>query len=720
MTARLTVLIVSAGLAATAGEKPKLSFVKDIVPIFTKSGCANSNCHGSIRGQAGFKLSLFGYEPDLDFDAIVKAQDGRRVNRTDPSKSLILLKPTFSIPHGGGQRFQVGSLEYEAILDWIRDGATYDSAGSPRLKILRVTPEEITLVGIGTKHQLAATGTYTDGSTEDLTRKVQYMPNDESVVEVSPSGEIKTLRAGETAIMVRTLGKAVAARIAVVAQPPMANYPDVARNNFIDDLVFAKLKRLNIVPSPLSSDSEFLRRVYLDTVGLLPALDESREFLESKDPDKRAKLIDELVARPEFAELWATRFADLFRTGLLDQGHKGGRLMYNWLRKSVMEDKPYNQFATELLTASGQLKFNPTANFYYVTEFSEPENIATNISQVFLGVRLECARCHNHPWEKWTQDDFWGFAAFFGRMGIKDTYENDESQVLLKVKGEVIHPKTKKAVAPKYLDGPNEVEQADEDVREKLAAWITSPKNPWFPRAIMNRMVKHYLGRGLVEPVDDFRVTNPPSNQALLDALAKDFVENGYHLKHTARLILNSRVYQLSSEPNETNRGDPINYSRYYVKRLMAEQLADSITEVTGVPEKYPGYMLGTRAMEIPQGAPSYFLATFGRMKAREVICERDAQPDMVQAMHLISGETLARQTTAKGGLLDQWLADSSLTDEGVVRRIFLASVVREPDRREMEVALLPIAAKGAGARRQAFEDVLWSIFNSKEFLFNH
>jgi hypothetical protein len=720
MTARILVLVLSAALAAAAGEKPKLSFVKDIVPIFTKSGCANSNCHGSIRGQAGFKLSLFGYEPDLDYDAIVKAQDGRRINKTDAAKSLILLKPTFSIPHGGGERFKIGSLEYEAILDWIRDGATYDSAGSPRLKTLRVTPEEITLIGIGTKHQLTAMGAYTDGSTEDLTRKVQYTANDESVVEISPLGEIKTRRAGETAIMVRTLGKAVAARIAVVEQPPMANYPDVPRSNFIDDLVFAKLKRLNIIPSRLSSDEEFLRRVSLDTTGMLPTIEETKAFLESKDPDKRAKLIDQLIERPEFAEVWATRFADLFRTGLLDQGYKGGRLMYNWVRKAVMEDKPYNQFATELLTASGQLKFNPTANFYYVTEFSEPENLATNVSQVFLGVRLECARCHNHPWEKWTQDDFWGFAAFFGRMGIKDTYENDESQVLLKVKGEVIHPKTKQAVSPKYLDGPSEAEQPDEDIREKLAAWITSPKNPWFPRAIMNRMVKHYLGRGLVEPVDDFRVTNPPTNEALLDALAKDFVENGYHMKRTARLILNSRVYQLASEPNETNRGDQINYSRYYVKRLMAEQLADSITEVTGVPEKYPGYMLGTRAMAIPQGAPSYFLATFGRMTKREVICERDSQPDMAQAMHLISGETLMRQTTAKGGHLDAWLADASLSNEDVLKRIFLASVVREPDVREIEVALLPLKAKGDAARREAFEDVLWTIFNSKEFLFNH
>lgn len=716
----MTFVILAAAAAAWAGEKPKLSFVKDIVPIFTKSGCANSNCHGSIRGQAGFKLSLFGYEPDLDYDAIVKAQDGRRINHSDPAKSLILLKPTFTVAHGGGERFKAGSLEYEAILDWIRDGATYDSAGSPRLKTLAIAPEEITLIGIGARRQLAATGVYTDGSTEDLTRKVQYTANDESVVEVSPAGEIKTLRAGETSIMVRTLGKAVAARIAVVAKQPLASYPEVARNNFIDELVFAKLRRLNIVPSPLSSDSEFLRRVYLDTVGVLPTLDETAAFLESKDADKRANLIGELIARPEFAAVWATRFADLFRTGLLDQGHKGGRLMYNWLRKSLAENKPYNQFATELLTASGQLKFNATANFYYITEFSEPENIATNISQIFLGVRLECARCHNHPWEKWTQDDFWGFAGFFGRMGVKDTYENDESQILLKIKGEVIHPKTKKPVGPKYLDGPSEQERPGEDMREKLAAWITAPGNPWFSRAIVNRMLKHYLGRGLVEPVDDFRVTNPASNQALLDALAKDFVEHGFRLKRLARLILTSRTYQLSSEPNETNSGDQINYSHYYVRRLMAEHLADSITQVTGVAEKYPGYMLGTRAMEIPQGAPSYFLATFGRMKAREVICDRDSQPDMAQAMHLISGETLVRQTTAKNGNLDKWLADPSLRDEDVVRRMFLAALTREPNSRELAVALVPLVAKTAESRRQAFEDVLWAIFNSKEFLFNH
>jgi hypothetical protein len=724
VTARILIAALAlAPLAAAANEKPKLSFVKDIVPIFTKSGCANSNCHGSIRGQAGFKLSLFGYEPDLDYDAIVKAQDGRRINRTDPAKSLILMKPTFGIPHGGGERFKAGSLEYDAILDWLKDGATYDSAGSPRLRTIRVTPEEVTLVGLSSKRQLSVSGTYTDGTTEDLTRKVQYTANDESVLDVSLNGEVSAKRAGETAIMVRTLGKAVAARIAVIETPPMKGYPDVSRNNFIDELIFSKLKRVNIVPSLLSSDRDFVRRVYLDTIGLLPTLEESGRFLESKDPQKRAKLIDELMERPEFAEVWATRFGDLLRVGLYDQRSKGGRLMYSWLRKAMMEDKPYNQFATELITSSGNLYFNPASNFYYITEFSEPENIATNVSQVFLGVRIECSRCHNHPWEKWTQEDFWGFAAFFGRMGVKDTYENDESEITLKPAGLVISPKTKKAVDAKYLDGPTEKEGLDEDIREKLAKWITAPENPWFARAIVNRVFKHYMGRGIVEPLDDFRVTNPPTNEALLDALAKDFVANGYRLKHTIRLILNSRAYQLSSEPNETNRADTLNYSHYYVRRLLAEELIDSMTGVTGVPEQFPGYMPGTRAMTIPQGAPTYFLQTFGRLKAREVICERDNSPDVAQAMHLISGQTIQHQITGKDGTLARWLADRSLNDEEITRRLFTATLVRPPKEREVAQVVASIqSGRGGseGARRQAFEDVLWSIFNSKAFLFNH
>jgi len=718
MTRLFGILLI--GMLSPLVAAEKISFVNDIVPIFTKSGCANSNCHGSIRGQSGFKLSLFGYEPELDYQAVTKDSDGRRIDRKNPEQSLILRKPTFAIPHGGGERFKAGSLEYNAIVEWLQQGSEYDTPGAPRLQKLRVTPEEMLLTGFDSRARISVTGEYTDGTTADLTRKVQYTPNDESVVEVSAAGEIRPLRAGEAAVMVRTLGKSVAVRVAVVKQAPMANYPEVARNNFIDEFVFSKLKRLNIVPSPLAGDYEFLRRVYLDTVGVLPSLEETRQFVESKDTQKRAKLIDQLLDRPEYAEVWATKFADLFRVGLLDQGMKGGKLIYNYLRKAVREDKPYNEFATELLTASGNLNFNPLANFYYVTEFAEPENFATNMSQVFLGVRLECARCHNHPWEKWTQDDFWGFAAFFARMGVKDTYQNDESQIHLKLKGEVLHPKTKKPVMAKYLDGPTQAEGLDEDVREKLAAWMTSPQNPWFSRAIVNRVVKHYLGRGLVEPVDDFRVTNPASNQALLDELARDFVGSGYSLRHTIRLILNSRVYQLASEPNETNRDDQINYSRYSVKRLMAEQLIDAITGVTGVPERYQGFPLGTRAMTIPRGSPSYFLTVFGRARTREVICERDTMPAITQTMHLINGDTLQRQITAKGSYLSKWLEDPTISNEEIVKRLFLTALVRPPDDREVSLTVASISDQGVEARRKVFEDTLWALFNSKEFIYNH
>ena len=717
---RVLVLALCVSTAAFAVDGPRVSFLRDVIPILTKSGCAGSNCHGSIRGKNGFKLSLFGYDPDLDYVAITQASDGRRIDHDEPEQSLILRKPTFQMAHGGGVRFKVGSLEYAAILEWIEDGATFDSPNSPRLESLRVEPQKITLVGIGSKAQLSAIASYTDGSRQDITGKVQYNANDESVVEVDRTGEIKSLRAGETAIMVRTLGKAVAARIEVVAEPPMQDYPEIPRHDFIDEFVFSKLRRLNVIPSELSTDNEFLRRVYLDTVGVLPTLEETEEFLASDDPQKRSNLIDHLVERPEFAELWATRFCDLFRVGFIDQGVKGSRLFYDWIREAIREDKPYDEFATELITATGNLWFNPTANFYYITENSEPENFATNISQVFLGIRLECARCHNHPWERWKQDDFWGFAAFFARMAEKDTYQGDETEVFLKDQGEVVHPKTKEPVKPKYLDGPTETEGPDEDIREKLAAWVTSPENPWFAHNIVNRLWKHYLGRGIVEPVDDFRITNPPTNEVLLDALAKDFVDHGYSLQHTVRLILHSRVYQLSSEPNGTNRSDHLNYSRYYVRRLMAEQLVDALSQVTGVPEEYRAFVPGTRAMTIPAGAPSYFLETFGRLKDRDKIAERESQPNMAQTMHLISGDTIQDKITAEGGTLDRWMADASLSDAEVVSRLFRATLVRPPAEAELSLALAPIRSEGPAARRRAFEDTLWAILNSKEFLFNH
>jgi Protein of unknown function (DUF1553)/Protein of unknown function (DUF1549) len=714
---RLCAWLLCIAAPLTPAERGRVSFVRDIVPILTKSGCATSSCHGSIRGQAGFKLSLFGYEPESDFEAITKGADGARINGAEPEKSLVLVKPTYQQQHGGGERFKRGSLEYNAILAWIREGAPFDSPGSPRIKTLQVKPEEVMLTGVGTLRNLVVTATYTDGATEDMSRKVQYTPQDPTVVEVSPGGAVKALRVGETSIMVRTLGKAVATRIAVIKRPPGPDYPTVERSNFIDDLVFARLKKLNIRPSGLTTDAEFLRRVYVDTTGLLPSEEETLSFLTSADPQKRAKLIDRLTLRPEFAELWATRFADLFRLGGF-VGNKAAREMFGYIRQSIIEDKPYNKFATEFLTASGGVNSNPTAGFYMLTVDFQPEQIATTVSQVFLATRLECARCHNHPWEKWTQDDFWSFAAFFGRMDTK--FGPMEEQVLLKDKLELIHPKTKKPVPPKYLDGPEEVEKPDEDIREKLAAWVTAPENPWFARGIVNRVWKHYLSRGIVEPVDDFRVTNPPSNPALLDALAKDFVQHGFSLRRLSRTILNSRVYQLSSEFNDSNRNDSRNFASYYPRRLMAEALLDSISALTGTPEQYRGQKPGTRAMMIPAGGNNMFLTTFGRANFRDTICEREDQPAMSQAMHLISGDTLQKKLTAKNGAIERILQDQYLSDEDGVRRIFYSALVRPPEDAEMAMALKPIREKGKARRREAFEDLLWAIFNSKEFLYNH
>jgi uncharacterized protein DUF1549/uncharacterized protein DUF1553/Big-like domain-containing protein len=690
-----------------ARETPKLSFVKDVVPVFTMAGCAGSNCHGSIRGQKGFKLSLFGYEPEIDHEAILP-----RIDRANPEKSLVLTKPTFQIQHGGGLRFAVGSLEYRTILEWIRGGATFDSAGSPRIASLSVFPEERILTGAGATHQLIATAKYTDGTSRDVTHLVQYSSNNPDVVQVSADGKIKALQAGETAVMVRTLGQAVASKI-YVPQPLPAKTASPLRtqpHNYIDEHVFAKLERLNLTPSTLSSDEHFLRRIYLDAIGFLPTETEAIEFLSSKDPSKRAKLVDRLLARPEFSEFWAMKFTETFRAGTHEGGAKAGRILYNYLKQSFLTNKPYDQLVTELLLSQGQHLFGPApTSFYNISRDSNAPDHATNISQIFLGVRIECAKCHNHPWEKWTQDDFYGFAAFFARVGKKEVYQNDENGHYYAEEGTVVHPKTKKAVTPKYLDGNCETDEPEKDIREPLAAWMTSPKNPFFSRAIANRIWKHYLGRGLVEEVDDFRVTNPPTNPALLDALATDLSSHGYDLRHLIRNILNSRTYQLSAEPNDSNHGDSLNYSRYFLRRMMAEQMLDTIAQVTGIPEKYKGYPPGTRAMQVYVGTPNYMLSTFGRLN-REIICERDQQPDIVQTLHLISGDTIHKK-------LAQWKPDGALSDDQQLNRIFLSSLARYPDDAERNQVLGEIKTRGRG---QVFQDLLWAILNSKEFMYNH
>jgi hypothetical protein len=690
---------------SSAGQEPQLGFIKDVVPIFTIGGCATANCHGSIRGQNGFKLSLFGFEPKPDFAAI-----SERIDRDNPEASLVLRKPTVQEEHGGGFRFAIDSLEYRTILEWIKSGAPYESEGSPRIATLKVFPEERILQGVGDSQQLVATAAYTDGTRRDVTHLVQYSSNDPDTVEVSRGGKVKGLQVGETAIMVRTLGQAVAAKI-YVPQPPLAHVPPPSpRNNFIDAHVFAKLERLNVEPSGISSDADFLRRVHIDTIGLLPTPQAAEEFLRSTDPAKRAKLIDQLLERPEFAELWALKFTELFRAGTREAGDKASRIIYGYMKQSIMANKPYSQIVTELLLSQGPHLYG-TGGFWNVTFDSNAPDHAVNISQIFLGTRIECAKCHNHPWEKWTQDDFYGFAAFFARVKIKQIHDDDENEHYYAEEGTVENPKTHEIAAPKYLDGGFEADEPEKDIRVPLAAWMTSPKNPFFSRAIVNRVWKHYLGRGLVEAVDDFRVTNPPTNPALLDALADDFSSHGYDWKHLVRTILNSRTYQLSAEPTASNRTDKLNYSHFYMRRMLAEEMLDTISQVTEIPEKFRGFPEGTRAMQVysSRAGIHYMLAAFGR-PSRDTICEREAVPDIVQTLHLISGATI-------NGRLAKWKPDPALNDEAQLNAIYLCSLSRYPTAAERERIEPRLADQD---RRQVFQDVLWAILNSKEFLYNH
>jgi hypothetical protein len=712
------------GLQATAPvsvkpavRAPGISFVNDVSPIFTMSGCAGSNCHGSIRGQRGFKLSLFGYEPKLDYEAITGGK-APRIDLKQPEKSLLLTKPTTQTPHGGGFRFAPESLQYRTIVDWLKQGAPYDADDSVRIVELSVFPQQRVLLGPDQRQQLIAIARYSDGSVRDMTHLVQYTSNEPDTVQVDARGVAKALQTGETSIMVRTMGKAVSARILVAAGQTAADYPATPRNNYIDDHVFDKLRRLNIRPSGLTTDEQFMRRVYLDTIGLLPEESETREFLASADPAKRSALIDRLLARRESAELWALKFTELFRAGTREAGAKGARIVYDYIRQSFRENKPYDRFVREVLVSQGAHSFatSPTAglkqsptSFYNISFDSNAPDHATNISQLFLGVRIECAKCHNHPWEKWTQDDFYGFAAFFARVGIKEVYENDENATQYMEEGSVEHPKTKKRMEAKFLDGGTVPDEQDADIREKLAAWMASPDNPFFARTIVNRVWKHFMGRGLVEDVDDFRVTNPPTHPALLDALASDLIAQKFDLRHLMSTILNSRTYQLSSEPNESNRNDSLNYSHFTMRRLMAETMLDAMSQVTGVNEKFNGYPPGTRAMQVYGGAGSYMLASFGRLN-RDIICERDSQPDMAQTMHMISGSTIQKKVSSMK-------VDLNAGDDELIERTFLRALVRKPSAEEKAAALARIQK---GDRAAAIQDLTWALLNAKEFLYQH
>jgi hypothetical protein len=748
-------------------------FVNDIMPILSKAGCNASTCHGSPVGKGGFKLSLFGYEPDLDHPAIVKDGGGKRVNLLDPAKSLLLQKPTMALPHGGGVRIKPNSPEYQTVLAWLRAGAPGLSAAEARVTKLAVTPEQPWMPSPGTKQRLAVTAHMSDGTTQDVTDKALFKSNDDAIAEIEGSGIVLARRPGETAIMIRHLGQVGVARVAVLPPWKLPPAAKPAPGNFIDGAVQAKLEKLRVRPSDLCTDEEFIRRATLDTCGIIPTPEEVRAFVADRSPGKRAALIEKLLERPDFVDLWTLKWNDTLRNNqrLTRQG-----LVYyfDWIRDQIAQNRPYDAFVRDLLTASGktadmqldpenlppQLRQNPNAetlvkeinataanaaaNYYVITR--DPLDVTSATSQIFLGIRIECARCHNHPFEKWTQGDYYALAGFF--TGILARGNNQTPRVITvnNRAAPLRHPKTREIVTPRTLDGTEFSLARGDDKRTVFVDWATSPENPFFAKAAVNRIWAHYMGRGIVEPIDDFRVTNPPSNPELLDALAKELIDHKFDLKAVHRAILSSRTYQQSSRPNQYNRQDTNNFARYYPKRMMAEQIYDSISQATDVFLQLGGpagrrarpqarrpnvaEVLGdepiTRVVQLPTlpaaqrgrgGDLRAFLDTFGKPR-REVVCEceRSADGNIGQALALINGEVNDKIAAPRGRV--QRLIRENRPDAELVEELYLAALSRRPTTAELNEAGTLI--RTAKTRAEGVEDLMWSLINSREFLFVH
>jgi hypothetical protein len=702
-----------------ASDDPPVSFTREVMPVLTRAGCNQGACHGAALGRGGFRLSLLGFDPDFDHNQIVKSAEGRRVVVSDPERSILLLKPSLTMEHGGGERFAVHSREYNTLKRWLEDGAPEPGPRDPQVTKVEVWPAHRVLVP-GEQQQLAVRATWSDGLAEDVTATAQFNSLNDGVAAVTPNGLVTALAAGETHVMVRFRGQVAIAQV-TLPYARLEQYPEVPANNFIDEKLIAKWKDLGLTPSPLSGDEEFLRRLYLDAIGTLPTPAEVKAFLADQSADKRKKAIERVLDRPEFVDYWALKWGDLLRINRDQLDEKGMWSFHNWVRAQLRDGKPLDEFVRDVVTAEGSTFTEGPANFYRTA--NNPLDWSENVTQVFLGIRVGCARCHHHPFEKWSQDDYYGLSAFFVRLGTKNSQEfgifGRETVVYLKPAGEQTHPRKGGVVPPHPLDGPTMDDRFDR--RRRLAEWLTAADNPFFARNLVNRFWGYLMGRGLVEPLDDMRATNPASNPELLDALAKDFAAHKFDLKHLLRTILESRAYQLGSLSTPGNAADAANvyYTRYTVKRLTAEQLADALDFVTGTREKYPGLPLGTRAIQLPDTrVKSFFLDVFGR-PPRQITCEceRSSQPNIAQALHLLNGDFLNKKIADPAGRIEK-LLKAKTPASAIIEELYLATLSRLP-RGEEGIQAQRWVGK-APSEREGFQDLLWVLLNSREFLFNH
>ena len=698
------------------------SFRNHVVPVLTRLGCNSGACHGSAAGKSGFKLTLRGYDPEVDYNTLTRQSLGRRTNKLEPARSLLLLKPTMTIGHGGGKRLEVGSLEYKVLSEWMAAGMVAPGEADPVITRLEVAPKESTLAN-GAEAQARVKAIYSDNHAEDITRWAKYATADSGVASVDDDGKVKIQGSGETAITVWYQSRVAFARFAspYTTNIPPETFTRSKRNNFIDDLVLKKLQTLRIAPSEEASDHEFVRRAYLDACGILPTAQEVETFLADTSPDKRAKLIDALLEREEFVDYWTNRWADVFLVSSSKLSSNAMWSFHNWIRSSVRSNKPWDRMAREIVTASGNTLENGAANYYVVHK--EPTDLTENFSMAFLGMSVTCARCHNHPLEKWTQKQYYQMANLFGRIGMKDGARTGDIEVYTKPSGEVNHPRLNRPLDPAPLDGEPIALDAPKDRREHLAEWLTSPQNPYFTRALVNRVWKNFMGRGLVEAVDDLRATNPPSNEELMQALCEEVARRNFDVKHLIRVIMNSGAYQRSSKANEFNKQDEKYYSRYIVRRLKAEAMLDSISQVTGAPTDFPGYPAGMRATRLPDArVNSYFLKAFGRPdRVNTCECERSSEPTVTQALHIINGDTINQKLRAPGGAVDNFIR-LGFSDKAIIDHVYLSALSRHPSPDEMKNlrAALKESDGGKDSRRQVIEDIVWSVLTSREFLFNH
>ena len=702
-----------------------LSFVGDVLPVLARAGCAGGSCHAKPKGQNGFSLSVFSFDPAADFREIVKDERGRRVFPAFPAESLVLKKPTLAVEHEGGRRLEVGSAFYRIIHDWIAQGMPYRLPDESGLTGISVFPSEQRYAK-SAEQQLVVTARFDDGETEDVTHLADFSSNEKEIAGVDRNGLLRVgTLSGEGVVVVRYLGEVAQARITVPTDRQFndAVYAGLLRNNYIDDLAYSRFRKLGLLPSDLCSDSEFIRRAFIDTIGLLPESPEVRRFLADKSPDKRVKLIDRLLDDPGYADTWANRWGDLFRPNIARVGLKSAYTIDNWIRECFADNKPYDQMVREILTAKGSTHKVGPAVIYRTRR--EPATLTTLFSQAFLGVRMECARCHHHPNERLSQRDFYQFAAFFAETkrkgtGISPPISAGTEFIYHAPGGSVRHPVSNEVMDPTPLAGTALATPAGIDPRETLANWLFAPENPFFAQAMANRVWGQFFGRGIVHPVDDFRTTNPPTNPELLDALAADFAKNGFDLKSLMRRIMNSRLSQMSSIPNMTNAQDKGSFSRFYRRRLSAENLHDILVQVCGVGSRYDNLRQGARTAELwTTIMTSPMLESFGLPNpSRNCPVERDDRPSMVQALHLMNSEMLQTKLADKNGRAAK-LGRAELLPGRIVDELYLSIYSRWPSADEKAVAVEAFAAEGAN-RQEAAEDLMWALINSAEFVFNH